>query len=225
MVKLCAQCNKEFSKDVNISMKIWNTRVKYCSLACASSTRFQKGRIPTVPPEHRRRGVMNNKWKGGQIKKDCCICHIEFSVDRYREKTAKTCSRICMSQLVKTSQYRLSLSEVHRKRVEAGLHNLYRGATKLKELIRQTTQYKQWRESVYRRDNFTCQNCKVTGGKLNADHIKTFALILFENNVKTLDDAIRCAPLWDIENGRTLCVGCHLLTDTFGGKGRILVIK
>jgi 5-methylcytosine-specific restriction endonuclease McrA len=52
-----------------------------------------------------------------------------------------------------------------------------------------------WRESVFARDNWTCQKCLVKGGTLRPHHILNFA------EFKELRFAI--------DNGITLCDSCH----------------
>lgn len=78
------------------------------------------------------------------------------------------------------------------------------GVTKQNDLIRKTNVYKNWRKSVFERDNYTCQHCgekEKVSGKLEADHIKPFAYFV----------ELR----FDINNGRTLCKECHKKTDTY----------
>ena len=69
---------------------------------------------------------------------------------------------------------------------------------------------------------FTCQHCGIRGGEIQADHIKSLALILQENNIKTFEEAQNCIELWDVTNGRTLCRECHIKTPTFG---RNIILK
>jgi len=69
------------------------------------------------------------------------------------------------------------------------------GTTSEAMKIRNSPEYKKWRTGVFKRANFTCQECKQRGGKLHADHIKEFALY----------PELRL----DINNGRALCVNCH----------------
>lgn len=95
------------------------------------------------------------------------------------------------------------------------------GITPLRTLIKRSYKYRQWRSDVFTRDDFTCQICGQRGGRLNADHIKSFSLILEENKIKTIEDALGCEELWNINNGRTLCEDCHWETDNFGNKARI----
>ena len=67
--------------------------------------------------------------------------------------------------------------------------------------IRQTLKYKEWRLSVFERDNYTCQICGKHGCYLEADHIKSFAEY----------PKLR----FDVDNGRTLCRKCHENTPSF----------
>lgn len=58
-----------------------------------------------------------------------------------------------------------------------------------------TDKHRKWRKAVFERDNYTCQECGIKGGKLCADHIKPYALF----------PDLR----WILENGQTLCRKCH----------------
>lgn len=87
------------------------------------------------------------------------------------------------------------------------------GITPLNAVLRTSLEYKNWRRSVFERDNFTCQECGVRSGNgkkviLNADHIKPFAYF----------PEVR----FNIDNGRTLCSFCHKKTDTFAFRARKL---
>lgn len=109
-------------------------------------------------------------------------------------------------------------SELFRKIAEEQLGAVRSYITSLDKTIRKSVQYKIWRDTIFKRDDYTCQNCEVKGGTLRADHIKQFALILFENDVRTFEEALLCAQLWDVKNGRTLCDECHKNTSTYGQK-------
>ncbi len=92
------------------------------------------------------------------------------------------------------------------------------GRTTLKQIIRHCQEYKQWRKAVFERDNYTCQRpgCGKRGGFLNADHfVMSFSRILSENKISSLEEALKCKELWDINNGRTLCLECHKKTETY----------
>lgn len=82
------------------------------------------------------------------------------------------------------------------------------GITELRHQIRNCFEYRMWRSDVFHRDRFICQNCNKKG-TMRAHHIKPFGVILEEYNIMTLQEAIDCSELWDINNGITLCEKCH----------------
>jgi hypothetical protein len=84
----------------------------------------------------------------------------------------------------------------------------------LKLKIRNTTQYLNWRIAVLKRDNFTCKICHASVKKnkslrLEVHHAKAFEDICNENNLSTVEQALECKELWDVNNGISLCYSCH----------------
>lgn len=62
--------------------------------------------------------------------------------------------------------------------------------------LRNSPEYKEWRDKVYKRDNYTCQTCGYDKGKiLNAHHIMSFS-------------KYPKYRFWE-EFGQTLCKYCH----------------
>jgi len=91
-------------------------------------------------------------------------------------------------------------------------HNWNGGKSSLADKLRKGLRYKKWRDKVFKRDNYTCQECGKRGGKIEAHHKKEFVLILYDNKIITQDEAYLCQELWDINNGETLCCDCHNIT-------------
>lgn len=138
--------------------------------------------------------------KGGAIyyknMPDCLVCGKKLTA-----KKSKYCCKHKGTEI--PMERRLKISRANR----GSKSYLWKGGvTPLNSKIRHSMEYKLWRESVFKRDDWTCVFCKVRGDTLNADHIKPFAYF----------PELR----FDINNGRTLCVPCHKKTDTYGYKIR-----
>lgn len=86
-------------------------------------------------------------------------------------------------------------------------NNLWNGGkSSQNKILRNRKEYKRWREKVFKRDNYTCQNCGVRSKKnmnviLQAHHIIPIAVNMFK--------------IYDVDNGITFCKECHELTDSY----------
>lgn len=88
------------------------------------------------------------------------------------------------------------------------------GLTKLSIKIRTNIQYSKWRESIFKRDNYTCQICGIKSGcgkkvEFNAHHLVQLSVLIEQNSISNLEEAIKCKNLWSLDNGITLCKSCH----------------
>jgi hypothetical protein len=111
----------------------------------------------------------------------CVVCGTEFRVPP--SQCNRTCSRRCL---------RLNRSAMQRG--EKG-PRWAGGRTAATVLARNRIDYKTWRATVFARDDFTCADCGMRGGKLTAHHIRPFST----------HPEFRL----DVRNGISLCWPCH----------------
>lgn len=179
----------------------------------------------------------NPNWKGGisKIQRICIQCDKSFIAHSTNVKrgNGKLCSIACRATWmsivrkgicnspenrfkkghtitrgrIASLEERIMRSNNSKKGSES--HSWKGGKTDEATRIRNSFEYRIWREAVFARDYWTCQECgiKNTKGlgktiKLEADHIKPFSLY----------PELRLA----IDNGRTLCEACHKQTNTYG---------
>ncbi len=90
------------------------------------------------------------------------------------------------------------------------------GKTDIISTIRTMPENIKWRKDIFERDNYTCQTCQKKGGYLQADHIDPLSFIVEREGINSREDARKSKALWDLNNGRTLCLKCHHKTKTFG---------
>ncbi|MEK7144983.1 MAG: HNH endonuclease [Patescibacteria group bacterium] len=193
--KICRHCGNVFHRPMEKdertrqSITLWRRRV-YCSSKCCTADPLYREKLRVSA----KAGHYGTWMRGKKLKPET------------REKIAAANRGHSRSgwSLSDDTRSRMSLSRRGDK------SSFWRGGkTSKNALIRSSYQYKNWRTAVFARDNFTCVDCGVRGGKLHADHIKPFALF----------PDLRL----DISNGRTLCVPCHKKTPTYLKSGRKLV--
>jgi len=190
MIIKCITCKKDFvgrEGRVACSLKCRPTkkknRIKTKCLVCSKNFEYWAGRPVAKYCSKKCWNVRKPK-----ILNDCLSCGKEFW--SYKSDNHSYCSRKC--------------STFHSRETKKGdkSHLWKGGATKLNKLERCRAEYREWRNDVFVRDDYTCQKCGVRSSKglvvyLHAHHIKEFALF----------PELRFV----VSNGMTLCKNCHLL--------------
>lgn len=90
--------------------------------------------------------------------------------------------------------------------------------TALIRLLRKLPEYETWKRAVFIRDRFQCQNCGKRNGRkpiIEAHHLKEFSVLIKENGISSVDEALQSPFLWEVSNGQTLCHSCHKLTESY----------
>jgi hypothetical protein len=83
------------------------------------------------------------------------------------------------------------------------------GTSQLSVLIRGNAKYLAWKIAVFNKFNSTCILTNKKTRKVEAHHVKPLWKIISENNITTLEEAVACGELWDVNNGIVLLEDWH----------------
>ena len=157
--------------------------------------------------------------KGRHPRWNCvCDCGKYSVVDGANLKAGHTVSCGCFhSENVKRlmtpdKKEKMRISRIGRRGGEKS--NFWKGGLTqrnygIRTLIQHQYEYRLWRDTVFKRDDYTCQDCLCRGGVVNAHHIKPVAQIIAEHGLKSIESIVGCNELWNLWNGVTLCYNCH----------------
>jgi len=115
----------------------------------------------------------------------------------------------------RTKEARQKMSRSRAGKIGPKSGNYKGGITPIMDRIRKSFKYKQWRQDVFERDGYTCQRCQDKDKRVNAHHHKKYFSALMEEIKEYFPlsdlytEAMMYKPLWDLNNGITLCEKCH----------------
>lgn len=124
----------------------------------------------------------------------CFICNKEYyrPISQVKWRGSSTCSVKCRGEM-QTIKFSGENSRVWKGGVSDPMRR-----------IRSSKKFREWRELVFKRDNYECQDCGNKNVDLHPHHIKPF--ILFPE--------LR----FELSNGITLCPICHKKEDNLNRK-------
>lgn len=161
------------------------------------------------------------KKVGRKSTKRCMDCNIDFMRGKnhpaYRHGKRTITKRKCL-ECTKTFNSRRKFCsdvckniDISKRQTGNSNPNWKGGTTSLRKRIYDSKKNTELLKESKKRDNYQClmPGCDSDSNKLESNHIKRFATILKQNNIKTLKQAYNCPELWDINNLITLCKPCH----------------
>lgn len=182
---------------------------RFCNAKCRIE--FTKGK-----PSGRKGRKFSKKWRENLSK-----AHKGYVMPETQKIAIGNATRGQIRSPI-TDEHRQNLRESHLGKTGVNSGNWKGGITPLHLAIRSLLESDQWRNDIFIRDNWTCQECGKHGGNLEAHHKKEFEEI-FQEFLKEYDQfspyedqhtllrlATKWRPFWDIDNGETLCQKCHI---------------
>lgn len=223
-LRACLICNVIIPRNTKQGEKripaVQYIKTKYCSLKCKHIG--QKAILQGVNNPNYRGGLSRcgdcKKELGQRHKNPNKLCRECYTL-KLRVNSNGSNYPLCINCNTKTGDY---ASVFCRKCYRGALTKTWRGGTStLNQLIRSMPENRQWIKQCMYRDNYTCKSCGVGAiipNNFEVHHIKSFAQIIKDNNILSIEDARNCLELWDNDNGVTLCKPCHKLTDNYSKK-------
>ncbi len=183
--KICPICGSEFQARKGENPYRFRKRV-CCSRSCNAI--YVAKKYCAGKPAHNR----------NKMERICQNCgKIEYVPKSHSDRPY--CSRECMAK-----DYKIKYNRKNHWNWQGGITE-----DKARDVIYDG--YKEWRKSVYRRDNFTCQICgEDKSGCLVAHHIKS---------LKNYPELV-C----NVNNGITLCQKCHKMIH-YGNKEYVKIAE
>lgn len=149
---------------------------------------YMKTAVGTRAPSFRNAGIVVQ----------CNECGVD--VKRFKSTVSKSnfCSMACRSKyFTGVRNPRFKKDKIMRRVVKS---------------IRGTPQYISLRDSVFKRDNYSClfPSCDGNIRYLNAHHIEKMSDIIKKNKIQGRFDSLKVPKMWDEKNLITLCKDCHI---------------
>jgi hypothetical protein len=151
-------------------------------------------------------------WEGKKLSEDHKKKIAETSKGRLHSYESKV--KISRSNTGKkfTEEHRANISKSHKGILTGDKNPAWNGGiTTFMVQLHSSPEMDKWRRSVIEKyrscDWFSGLKCS---GKIEVHHVKRVSEIVSQYNIKTMEDALKCEELWDVNNGIVMSKENHI---------------
>lgn len=201
----CSHHSKERAEKISHSLE---TSTKKSCLVCGKIFKARPSSLEHGNAKYCSKHCFNESQRNSVILK-CVVCGNEYKrwPSKILKENSSCCSNPCRhkhhTEQIRGNSYTLGYKHTDESKKKMGMgkrgdkhYNWKGGISPERKLIWGRCDYRNWRKSVFERDNYTCNECLSRGGYLHAHHIQSFANYPDLRFVTT--------------NGMTLCAECHM---------------
>lgn len=116
---------------------------------------------------------------------------------------------VSQSERLKNPEIRRILSEATSSKRGPEASHWMGGITPLMQAIRNLPETMACRDEVLKRDDYRDYFSGIRGGDLHVHHIIPFSILLKKYNITTVEEALNCKELWNIQNMVTMSKSNH----------------
>jgi len=205
MIVKCDYCGGEIKRKKS---HVERTNLHFCNVECKHNYNKENGFWGQEHPYNYQ----------GEKEVECINCGKDFTVPagqynasiKYR-KGNFCCSRKCVGAWNRQNSSGEDSVRFGVIGLRGGLNPSWKGGiTPFIKVVRLCGEYYKWKNKVLERDEYKCTGCN-SNMNLVVHHKKRLIDIVNYHGLENMKQARACAELWNIDNGITLCTGCHKL--------------
>jgi len=215
---------KQKIRESRLGKPSWNKGIPFSEESKQKMSEAKLGKKMSPEFCQKRSDIMNEKWSNPKFRTDMSIKHSGERNANYgkdfpahmRERMSKSAKNredghIEKLRLINMGTTQSEETKAKRSAAMVGdkCYNWKGGITPVYKHIRGHSRYKAWCTELLKKHDYTDAFTGHKGGLLSCHHVLPVNIILRMNNVTTIEQALECPLIWDINNGIVILKYAH----------------
>lgn len=226
---------KQKIREARLGKPSWNKGKHFSEESKEKMSQAKLGK--TMSPEfcQKRSEIMHERWKDPMFQKEMSEKHLGANNPNFG-KTISDEQRHRLSvwgkgrtdgivEILRAANLGKAKSEMTKAKISAAnsgdkCYNWKGGITPVYRHIRGHSKYKEWCHALLEKHDYTDTFTHKKGGRLSCHHIIPVNMLIRMYNIQTIEEAVQCSLIWDLNNGIVLLKSAHDRFHNLYGDGK-----